>query len=181
MNRTIRKRIQMQRKREIVEGFKRAEVIHRIEYQQYLERTKISEILNRRLREEGKLGVANSIDVLMANINEMVENTDKYFLKLNLNDVLEDPSLAGSYYNMAYLPGTFVYPPYDKKPNPVKDFVETTVRGSGSIEQMELRAQRNLAYKILRKKATHGVNYQVERNDDFVILRAIPVILTREM
>lgn len=131
-----------------------------------------------KLYHEGKLGVAVSIDVLRQNIQRMTNNPEKYFLKQDLETILDNPSLAGSNYDMGYLPGTFAMPPWDKEPNPVKDFVEVTIRGIGSIRQKEQRAQRNLAYKILRKKATHGVNYQTEINDDSVTMRAIPVILT---
>ena len=172
MNRTLRKRIEMQKKRAVEKGIRMAEADQRVGHQEYLKRAKASEIYNKGLREQGKLGVAISMDVLMANINEMVENSDKYFLRESLDEVLKNPSLAGDYYNMAYLPESG------------KELLEVTIYGVdsiGSLEEMEQRAQRNIAYKILRKKATHGVNYKMEWNLDTITLRAIPIILTRSL
>ena len=118
---------------------------------------------------EGKLGVAVSVGILMQNIQRMTDNPEIYFLKQNLGRILDNPALAGSYYDMGYLPECG------------EERLEVTVKGSGTLGQMEERAQRNLAYKILTRKATHSVDYRVERNDDSVTLRATPVILTRGM
>ena len=122
-----------------------------------------------KLHSEGKLGVAVSVDILMQNIQRMTDNSKRYFLKQDLETVLDNPTLAGRYYDMGYLP------------NSKDELLEVTVKGSGTLEQKKQRAQRNLAYKILVRKATHGVNYQIETNDDLVTLRATPVILTRSM
>ena len=122
-----------------------------------------------KLYREGKLGVAVSVDVLMQNIQQMTDNPGRYFLRQDLDEVLNNPSLAGGYYDMCYLPDSG------------RETLEVTVKGIGTVEQMEQRAQRNLAYKILARRATHGVDYQIERNDDSVTLRATPIILTQGM
>lgn len=123
-----------------------------------------------KLYREGKLGVAVSVDVLMQNIQRMVDNPKSYFFEKDLDTVLSNPSsLAGRWYDMGYLPDSGL------------ETLEVTVRGSGTIDQMVQRAQRNLAYKILRRKATHGAGYQIEVSDDSVTLRAIPVVLTRSL
>jgi len=120
-----------------------------------------------KLYREGKLGVATSVDVLMYNLRRMTENPKGHLLNQDLETALNNPSLAGHYYSMCYLPDSG------------KEILKVTLRGKGTKEQMEERAQRNLFYKILRKKATHGVDYQVERNDDSITLRAIPMIFTQ--
>ena len=115
---------------------------------------------------EGRLGVAVSVDILMTNIQRITDNPDDYFLKQDLDVVLNNPALAGCYYDVGYFPDSG------------KETLEVTVKGSGTMEQMEQKAQRNLAYKILTRKATHCTNYQVEKNADSVTLRAIPIILS---
>ena len=123
------------------------------------------------LYDEGKLGVASSVDVLMQNIDRGINGSRDYFLEHDLKKVLNDPTIvAGRWnYDMAYLPESG------------EERLEVTISGSGSFEEMENRAERNLVYKILRRKATHGVGYKVEINPDSVTLSAIPIILTRGM
>tara|TARA_Y100000310_G_C20641064_1_gene793915 strand:- start:1477 stop:1878 length:402 start_codon:yes stop_codon:yes gene_type:complete len=118
-----------------------------------------------KLYSEGKLGVAQSVDALMNNIQRMVDSPKSYFLEEDLGTVLENPGLGGWDYDMVYLPESG------------EERLEVTARGFGTMEQIEQRAQRNLAYKILKRKATHGADYEVERNDDSVTLRATPVVL----
>ena len=123
-----------------------------------------------RLYREGKLGVAVSVDVLLQNISRMSEYPSyKGFFIEDLQEVLDKPSIVGLY-DMAYLPETG------------KEVLEVEVNGSSnSFSQNKARAFKNLAYKILRRKATHGVNFELHvLEGEKVILRAIPVILTRE-
>jgi len=124
------------------------------------------------LRKEGKLGVAVSPEVLMANINRRVRNFERYFFRQDLAYVLAHPGIGGrdfGFYDMAYLPDSG------------EETVTVNVRGTGTPEQVEERAKRNLAYKILRRKATHGANLQIEWNNGDVTMSAIPVILDHSM
>ena len=120
---------------------------------------------DRRLNQEGILGVANSADTLMANIQRMLDRPDIHFLSQNLDEVLQNPSLGGYLYETAGLTDSG------------RARIEVCVRGSGSIEEMEKRAMRNLAYKILRARASTGAEYKVEKTDDSVRVSAIPVLL----
>jgi len=122
---------------------------------------------NRQLYQEGKLGVAISAQILFQNIERMLE--EHQLLTASLQDVLTTPSLAGRYYDMTFMP--------DKGHEPI----EVTVQGTYSKEQMIERANRNLAYKILLRRGTHGVNYSIQRQNDSVTVRAIPIGLTRSL
>jgi len=179
MNRTLRKRIQIKRKNEA--RAQKEEAYQRINYQKHLEGTKTLDVFNETLRKERKLGVAHSMNILMTNINEMVEHTDKYFLKFKLDDVLEDPGLAGIYgffgshktYDLAYLPEIF-------KGQTKPERVSVKVGVITTIDDAIDRASRNLAYKILKREGTHGVEYKRLIGDDYVEMSAVPVILTVE-
>lgn len=119
-----------------------------------------------RLSEEGKLGVAVSRDILQANIERMVNNWDDYFSSASLDDVLADSRKGPGFHSMSYLPKSG------------KEVVEVTIRGTGTPEQMMERAKRNLAYKILHRKATSGVNYELEVGEDYITMKATPIVLT---
>lgn len=124
---------------------------------------------DRRLYAAGVLGVASSVGTLMNNIQRILDNPERYLLHEDLEEVLKNPSIAWGLHDMAYLPDCG------------KKVIETNVRGSGTIAEMEERALRNLAYRILREGATHGTNYDRDIRGNAVIMRATPVIITLGM
>lgn len=124
-----------------------------------------------RLYDQGQLGVASSVEILMANIQRFTDNPNNLFFRQDLAFVLKHPRelRAGYLDDMAYLPDSG------------EERVEVTIRGSGTIGEMKNRAQRNLAYKVLKRKATHLANYEELYGASSLTLRGIPVIITSGM
>lgn len=179
MNRTIRKRIKMQKKRAAELRLKQIDASCHAKFLEYMGKKKQHDAFNQELRQEGKFGVAYSIDALMANINQIAENPDKYLLSLKLEDVLENPAIAGIYnsnkeYEYADLPGE-----HEGQTNPETVTVMMS-NSDGDLPMAIERATRNLAYKILKRKATHGVDYKCIIAGDSVAMSAVPIILTVE-
>lgn len=109
---------------------------------------------------EGKLGVACSSAVLMANIERILENWNNHIFDASVDEVLNNPQRFGGWsYQMAYFPESG------------REVVKVTGRN-------EERVKFNLAYKILKRKASYGAGFERRDNPDgSVTMSAIPIIL----